>query len=145
MLGAGRAPVAPGTFGSAAGVVLAGLAAWGAGRWGVPALALAATAVGIAAAGAVARDLGDDDPGCVVIDEVAGQAVALAFLPLSPGAWLAGFLAFRAFDIIKPPPVRFLERLPGGLGIVADDLAAGAYANLAVRLLGVLAPGLVGG
>jgi phosphatidylglycerophosphatase A len=135
--------VAPGTFGSIAGLALCWAATTAGGRWGIPALAIVATAVGILAADRTARALGAHDPGCVVIDEVAGQALALAFLPWSPAVAIMGFLAFRVFDIIKPPPARQLESLPGGLGIVADDLAAGLYANLAVRLLLAVVPGIV--
>lgn len=141
--GVGYAPLMPGTFGSMAGIALCWAATAVGGRWGVPVLAIVATASGIVAADRTARALGQHDPGCVVIDEVAGQALALAFLPWSPEVVIAGFFAFRVFDIIKPPPARQLERLPGGLGIVADDLAAGLYANLAVRLLLLAAPGIV--
>jgi phosphatidylglycerophosphatase A len=79
------------------------------------------------------------DPQLVVVDEVLGQWIALAFVPaLAPGWFAAAFLLFRAFDIWKPWPVRSLERLPGGTGIVADDIAAGAWAALVLKLAGWL-------
>ena len=100
-----------------------------------------AVAVGIPAASAEATRRGRHDPGPVVIDEVAGQwlayLVALPLLPPGLALWKAGaggLLLFRAFDIAKPWPVRRLERLPAGAGIVADDLAAGIEAGLALAL-----------
>lgn len=75
------------------------------------------------------------DPSEVVIDEVVGMMVTLAYLPWSFISIGLGFLLFRVFDIIKPPPARQLERLPGGWGIVMDDVVAGIYANLALRLI----------
>jgi len=71
----------------------------------------------------------------VVIDEVAGQLIALIAVPLAWKTFLAGFILFRAFDIVKPPPVRQLEKLPEGAGIVLDDVAAGIYALLIMQLL----------
>lgn len=142
--GVGRSPVAPGTVGSAAAVVVLALLSVPLGRWAAPALAVVATGVGIAAADRVARALRAKDPGCIVIDEVAGQAMALAFLPITPATLIAGFALFRVFDIIKPPPCRRLERLPGGLGVMADDLAAGVYANLALRAATLFAPAAFG-
>lgn len=133
VFGLGRAPIAPGTVGSVGGVALA----WGlhalAGPWGVVAGAALVTAVGVAAAGRAERILGVTDPGRVVIDEVAGQMVALFFLSPTPVALAAGFLLFRVFDILKPWPASRLEGLPGGSGIMADDLAAGLYANLILQ------------
>ena len=75
------------------------------------------------------------DPQFVVIDEVAGQLIALIAVPLAWKTFLAGFILFRVFDIIKPPPVRQLERLPEGTGIVLDDVAAGLYALMIMQLL----------
>lgn len=106
-------------------------------------LAAIATGVGIPAATAVARSSGLKDPQQVVIDEVAGQWIALLFAPVSWKTMLAGFILFRLFDILKPPPVRQLERLPEGTGIVVDDLAAGVYSLLVMQLLlhfGLLSP-----
>jgi phosphatidylglycerophosphatase A len=131
-LGAGYAPKAPGTFGSAVGLLL----------WIVlpkilwlQLLAIALVA-GIGSwAGTVAEEhFGRHDPGEVVIDEVAGMMVTLLLNPIAGPLWmLAAFVLFRAADIVKPFPVRRFERLPGGVGIMADDLAAGVYANLALR------------
>jgi phosphatidylglycerophosphatase A len=87
-----------------------------------------ATAVGIPAATRVARQYRTKDPQFVVIDEVAGQLVTLIGAPVAWKSLSLGLILFRGFDIVKPPPVRFLERLPEGTGIVVDDLAAGLYA-----------------
>jgi phosphatidylglycerophosphatase A len=79
----------------------------------------------------------------VVIDEVAGQLVTLIAVPLAWKTFLAGFILFRGFDIVKPPPVRQLERLPEGTGIVLDDVAAGLYSLIVMHLLlhfGLLIP-----
>jgi phosphatidylglycerophosphatase A len=131
--GSGLVPVAPGTAGSAVGLLLflplAGLA------WPVQLAATAAvTLIGTLAASRVARNVGLKDPGLVVVDEVAGQWVTLLALPLTPVTALAGFVLFRAMDILKPWPARDLERLPGGVGIMADDIAAGIYAQLLLRV-----------
>ncbi len=131
--GSGYSPVAPGTAGSALGVLLF----WPlAGR--PPAQVLGATAVlvllSVLAAHSAARGLGQKDPGLVVVDEVVGQWVSLLLLPFTLGTALAAFFLFRLMDVLKPWPARDLERLPGGLGIVADDLMAGIYANLLLRV-----------
>jgi phosphatidylglycerophosphatase A len=99
------------------------------------ALAAIAIAVGIPAATRVARASGNKDPQQVVIDEVAGQWITLLFAPVSWKTLLAGFILFRGFDIVKPPPVRQLEKLPGGTGIVLDDVAAGMFALAIMQLL----------
>jgi phosphatidylglycerophosphatase A len=99
------------------------------------ALAIAVTLIGIPAATRVARGSGMKDPQFVVIDEVAGQLVALIAVPLAWKSFLAGFILFRVFDIVKPPPVRQLEALPEGTGIVLDDIAAGLYALGIMHLL----------
>lgn len=90
--------------------------------------AVAATLIGIPAATVVARESGVEDPGHVVIDEVAGQLVALAICSPDWAHAIICFLLFRLFDIVKPPPVGLLERLPEGTGIMLDDIAAGLYA-----------------
>ncbi len=91
-------------------------------------------ASGVIAAARVSRHLGQEDPGVVVIDEVAGQLTALAFLPVSFFNLVASTLLFRLFDIWKPFPIRKLESLENGVGIMADDLLAGVYANMILQL-----------
>jgi phosphatidylglycerophosphatase A len=98
-------------------------------------LIVVVVAVGIPASALEARGCGKKDPSHVVIDEVAGQLVTLIACPIVWQALLAGFILFRVFDIVKPPPVRSLERLPEGTGIVVDDLGAGMYALVALQLL----------
>ena len=132
--GAGLLKPGPGTYGSVAAVLLWYGAArifapgWATLAAGTGLAALAATLVGIPAATIVAREAGREDPGFVVIDEVAGQWIALiAVRPDWRHAVLA-LLLFRLFDIWKPWPIRKLEALPGGTGIMLDDVAAGALA-----------------
>ena len=98
-------------------------------------LALLAVALGIPAATRVARAANLKDPQFVVIDETAGQLITLIAAPLTWKSLLAGFILFRIFDILKPPPVRQLERLPEGTGIVLDDVAAGLLALAVMQLL----------
>ena len=137
--GAGRIKPGPGTWGSAAAALIwFALARYIPAGWqtGVLAtLAAVAVAIGIPAATRVARASRVKDPQFVVIDEVAGQWITLLFAPLAWKTVLAGFILFRAFDIVKPPPVRQLERLPEGTGIVVDDVAAGIYALAVLQLL----------
>ncbi len=136
--GVGYFPVAPGTAGSAVAVGLAaGLAAippvrpWL--RILLVAAALGIFLIGTWAAGRAEQFFGKKDPGQVVIDEVAGQLLTLAAIPEAGWPWLLlGFLLFRALDILKPFPARRAERLPGGWGIMADDLIAGAYSAAAL-------------
>ncbi len=99
------------------------------------ALAVVVTIVGIPAATQVARASGIKDPQFVVIDEVAGQIVTMIAAPVSWKTVVLGFILFRGFDIVKPPPVRQLESLPEGFGIVLDDVAAGLYAWLVMQAL----------
>jgi phosphatidylglycerophosphatase A len=144
VLGVGRLPVVPGTWGSLPGVAIA----WGIGAfrgpWTLAAVLALVVAVGTWAADGAARHFGDEDPGPVVVDEVAGQMLTLLFVPPTWRVLLAGFLLFRFFDILKPFPARNFERLPGGVGIMADDLAAGIYANLVLQAAIRFAPGLMG-
>ncbi len=98
-------------------------------------LAALATIIGIMASTLVAEASGNGDPSFVVIDEVAGQLLALVGAPIGWKSLLAGLILFRAFDIAKPPPLRWLERLPGGWGIMLDDVGAGIYALIVIRLL----------
>jgi phosphatidylglycerophosphatase A len=137
--GAGRLRPGPGTWGSAAAVLIwLTLARWIPVVWqtGVlAALAAIAIALGIPAATRVARASRVKDPQFVVVDEVAGQWIALLFAPVAWKTALAAFILFRGFDIVKPPPVRQLEQLPEGTGIVVDDVAAGIYALAVLQLL----------
>jgi phosphatidylglycerophosphatase A len=139
VFGVGRMRPGPGTWGSAVTVLLwAGIAYFLRPEWRAPvaiAAALVVILIGIPAASRVARAGGAKDPQFVVIDEVAGQMIALIAVPLAWKTFLAGFILFRAFDIVKPPPVRQLEKLPEGAGIVLDDVAAGIYALLIMQLL----------
>ena len=137
--GIGRLRPGPGTWASAATVVIwAAAAPLLAPSLRTPvavALAVLVTLIAIPAATRVARAAAAKDPQSVVIDEVAGQIMALIAVPLAWKTLLAGFILFRIFDIIKPPPVRQLERLPEGTGIVLDDVAAGILAFLGMHLL----------
>ena len=137
--GIGRMKPGPGTWGSAATVLLWAAGAYGTSLWlRTPvciALAMLVTLIGIPAATRVARGSGAKDPQFVVIDEVAGQLIALIAVPLAWKTFLAAFILFRAFDIVKPLPVRQLERLPEGTGIMLDDVAAGIYALAVMQLL----------
>ena len=132
-LGSGYSPVAPGTAGSLVGLLLF-LPLAGRALWIQLAAVVAVTILGVLAGGRLATMLGAKDPGMVVVDEVAGQWITFLALPMTPVTAVAGFLLFRVMDIRKPWPARALERLPGGLGIMADDVAAGIYAHLLLRL-----------
>ncbi len=99
------------------------------------AFALGVTLIGIPAATRVARALGREDPSQVVIDEVAGQMIAFIYVPLNWHNLLAALILFRAFDITKPFPIRKLERLPEGTGIMLDDVGAGLFALAVMQLL----------
>jgi phosphatidylglycerophosphatase A len=90
--------------------------------------------VGILASTEVAHRLHLEDPGLVVVDEVLGMWISIIALPFTPVVAIAGFLLFRLLDIVKPYPAADFERLPGGLGIMADDVAAGVYVNLLLRV-----------
>ena len=141
-LGAGYAPFAPGTFGSAVGVLL----------WLVlpsstlvQGIAILVIIVAGSWSGSVAeRHFGRTDPGQVVVDEVAGMLVTLFLVPVGWAGALGAFLLFRIADIIKPFPANRLERLPGGIGIMADDIMAGVYANVVLRLTLALAHRVIG-
>jgi len=131
----GYAPVIPGTFGTLPGVALAPLfATLCAQSTALYALALlTAILIAIWAADIVVEQEGNSDPQIIVVDEVVGYLLALGFLPqLTLGSMLVAFFAFRVFDVIKPFPGRRLEHLPGGLGVVADDLWAGILARVVV-------------
>lgn len=136
--GTGLLRPGPGSWGSAATVLLWSiLSGWINPHWQAAAtMSLAATAIliGIPAATHMARATGLKDPQFVVIDEVAGQLITLIAVPASWKSMLLGFILFRGFDIVKPPPVRQLEHLPEGFGIVIDDVGAGLYALVIMQL-----------
>ncbi len=138
--GAGSVPVAPGTFGTLAAIPVYLLLA----RLGPVAYVIgtfAIIAVGAWASGEAARELGVHDHSAIVIDEVAGYLVTMAFLPVSWVSVIAGFVLFRIFDIVKPWPIGWLDgHVTGGAGIMADDLAAGAFANAVTWLILALLP-----
>lgn len=137
----GLIPFAPGTWGTLWGLPLA----WGVsllpGVWLQAAAIVVVCAAGIPICTAAARRLGKKDPGSIVLDEIASLPITFFFLPYDHFPWdrpaviVAGFLLHRLFDILKPQPARSLERLPEGLGIMADDWVAGVYSNLALRLV----------
>jgi phosphatidylglycerophosphatase A len=143
--GSGLLPRVPGTWGSLAALPFA----WGIAMAGGPvALVLAAAVLfvlGWWAAERVTRASGIADDGTVVVDEVVGQWLTLAAAPLHLGDYLLGFVLFRAFDIVKPWPVGWADRrVPGGLGVMADDVLAGVYAAAALLLLRVIGRQLLG-
>lgn len=139
----GYAPVAPGTAGSLAALALFWLVrSRQSAVLEIGALAVVSV-VGVWAATRAERHFGRQDPGPVVIDEVAGMLLTLALVPVGLSGALLGFLVFRVFDIVKPWPARRLEDLPGGLGIMADDLMAGLYGQLVMRLVAAYAPGVL--
>jgi phosphatidylglycerophosphatase A len=125
--GCGLVPRAPGTAGALGAIPLYWLAIRG-GRGGVGATAIVVTLAGVWASSLVARELGKKDPQLVVVDEVAGMLVTM--LPVGELSWRAvavGFVVFRVLDVTKPWPIRRFERLPGGWGIVLDDVVAGVF------------------
>ncbi len=132
----GKIPVAPATFGS---------------LWAVPFVLITGTSgpdyyitlaallvIGVVAAGRVSEEVGEKDPREVVIDEIVALYLSFATFPLNWKVLLAGFLLFRFYDIVKPFPARRLESMPGGWGIVADDLVAGAYTWVTLKVLFLL-------
>ena len=132
----GKIPVAPATFGS---------------LWAVPLVLITGTSgpdyyitlaallvIGVVAAGRVSEEVGEKDPREVVIDEIVALYLSFATFPLNWKVLLAGFLLFRFYDIVKPFPARRLESMPGGWGIVADDMVAGAYTWVTLNVLSLL-------
>jgi phosphatidylglycerophosphatase A len=131
----GNIPFAPGTFGSLIGLplcfALAGISL-------APAVLCTLLFISFAVyiADAAEKLLKRSDPGCIIIDEIAGMMVTLVGLPFNPIIVVIGFIIFRILDILKPFPIRNLDRrIPGGLGVVADDVAAGLFANLMLRII----------
>jgi phosphatidylglycerophosphatase A len=139
----GYFPVAPGTVGSAAGLIVY-LLVW----WTHSPIVEVGLIVGLFAAGVWAGTMAEQyfggiDPGPVVIDEVVGMLITLACIPVGWSGALAGFFLFRIFDVIKPFPAGRLEQLHGGLGVMADDAMAAVYANVCLRILMWLVPAWV--
>jgi len=144
-LGVGYLRPGPGTYASATAVLL-WLWNWNGSRpklltdgWFIL-LSIACTTVGVVTSSIVARQSGQRDPNFIVIDEVAGQWIALIAIPVRWQYALASFILFRGFDIFKPAPLRLLEKLPGGWGIMLDDVGAGLYALALMQLWIHLAP-----
>lgn len=137
--GIGYLKPGPGTWASCATVLLWGLLSLAlpatTHRLAVIFLAIVAATVGIMAGHIVTRESGSKDPQIVVIDEVAGQLLALVAAPFGWKSLLLGLILFRCFDVLKPPPCRRLELLPGGYGVMLDDIVAGAYAAAVIFLL----------
>lgn len=141
VLGTGFLRPGPGTWGSAVAVLVWLATAYAKTlplatlHWMTLAAAVVITGAGVPAASIVQRESGRDDPGFVVLDEVAGQWTALILARPHWTDWLLAFLLFRAFDILKPPPARQIDRTHTGTGIMMDDVAAGLYAMLVLWLL----------
>jgi phosphatidylglycerophosphatase A len=132
-LGAGYSPIAPGTAGSAVALLILWLVPFS--PIGVVVFFLAVTFFGTWAAQLVEAAAGDKDPGVIVIDEVAGMTLSVLLLPLTIPVLLVGFVLFRIFDVVKPFPANRLQALPGGVGVMIDDLVAGLYALLVLIVL----------
>jgi phosphatidylglycerophosphatase A len=153
--GSGLSPVAPGSAGSVVGLLLGGILSRVLASHttslglalGLLTSGLVVGLVGVFASEPVCRALGAEDPGCVTIDEVSGQLVACAAIPLLPtlrsvpawAVWLAAFALFRFFDIVKPGPIRRIQDLPGGWGVVVDDVLGGVAAGIVLLAAGWLA------
>ena len=131
----GHLPIAPGTFGSLPGLLIClGISGIDLGY------AILFTLLFLGLAMIIAQQakelIGGRDPSSIVIDEIAGMVVTLLGIPLTPFSLVLGFLVFRAFDILKPFPIHFLDqKVPGGAGIVLDDVIAGVYGNILIRII----------
>ena len=136
----GYFPIAPGTVGSAAGLVFYLIVWWAQSPIVEVALILLLFAAGVWAGTTSEHYFGGIDPGPIVLDEVVGMLITLAFIPVSLSGALIGFLLFRVFDVLKPFPAGRFEKLHGGLGVMADDAMAAVYANITLRVIGYLRP-----
>jgi len=137
----GYVPIAPGTFGSAAGLAVF-YAVRSTGSVSVELAAIVVLfAIGVWSGTVAEHHFGGTDPGPIVLDEVVGMLITLALLPVNLTGAIAGFLIFRVLDVLKPWPAAGFEKLPGGLGVMADDGMAALYGNLLMRGLIALAPG----
>lgn len=128
----GYCPVAPGTVASA--FAMAFLWIFKPHEMIVLFILLVSLILGTISSEKVAKQLSSKDPPCIVIDEFAGYLTAVIFLPLNLNVLIAGFVFFRFFDIVKPPPIRQAERIGGGFGIMIDDFLAGFFSNLLIRV-----------
>jgi phosphatidylglycerophosphatase A len=136
----GYVPIAPGTFGSAAGLAVF-VAVRSTGSVSVELAAIVVLfAIGIWSGTVAEHHFGGVDPGPIVLDEVVGMLITLALLPVNLTGAIVGFLVFRVLDVVKPWPSGGFEKLPGGLGVMADDGMAAVYGNLVMRGLIWLAP-----
>ena len=136
----GYAPVAPGTFGSVIGLAVFYVVRHQRSTTVEVAVIVALAAVGLWSATEAEHHFGGIDPGPVVIDEVIGMLITLAFIPVNMAGAIVAFLIFRFLDVVKPWPARRLEQLPGGFGVVLDDMMAGVYGNVVMRGLVSLLP-----
>jgi phosphatidylglycerophosphatase A len=136
----GYAPVAPGTFGSAAGLAIFALVRMSGSSLVELATIVVLFAIGVWSGTEAERHFGGVDPGPIVLDEVVGMLITLALLPINITGAIVGFLIFRALDVVKPWPSGRFERLHGGLGVMADDGMAAVYGNVLMRILIALAP-----
>lgn len=139
--GSGLAPKAPGTFGTLAALPLYGLLLFFLSPALIAVLCLPAFAIGIWAAKKTCDDMGMHDHGAIVVDEIVAMWLVLAMAPATMPGWLAAFVLFRCFDILKPWPINWLDaRVHGGLGVMLDDLLAAFYAVVMLLLLGKFFP-----
>ncbi len=139
----GYVPFAPGTVGSAVGLLVYLLVWWTKSPWIEVALIAGLFVAGTWAGTIAEQYFGGIDPGPVVIDEVVGMLITLAFIPVTMTGAIVGFFLFRLFDVIKPFPAGRLEALHGGLGVMADDAMAAVYANISLRLAMAIVPGWI--
>ena len=139
----GYFPIAPGTVGSAAGLIVYLLVWWAQSPVVEVGLIVALFAAGVWAGTTAERYFGGIDPGPIVIDEVVGMLMTLAFIPVGWSGAIAGFVLFRIYDVVKPYPAGRFERLHGGLGVMADDAMAAVYANISLRIVMWLVPGWI--
>jgi phosphatidylglycerophosphatase A len=133
-------PLAPGTIGSAVGVVVFYLVRATGFPWAQALAIVAIFGAGVWAASSAEEQLGRTDPAPVIIDEVVGMLITLAWIPVTPSGAFVGFLIFRVLDVVKPWPSRQFESMHGGLGVMADDAMAAVYGQLLMRALAAFAP-----
>lgn len=137
----GYVPIAPGTAGSVGGLVVYGLVRLIDKDYLELSLLVMVVVVGVWASSVTERRLNKTDPGIIVIDEVAGMLMTLLWIQVTWTGAVVAFLAFRVFDIFKPFPARWAERLPGGWGVMTDDLVAAGYAHITVLIFAWALPG----